>query len=65
MDDLGVEESLACAQVMRPVMASTPDAHEGMRAFQEKRKPVWPAARRTSWSRPGGGSMPTTTRAWP
>jgi enoyl-CoA hydratase/carnithine racemase len=41
MDHLSVHDSLAYAQVMLPVMASTPDAKEGMRAFQEKRKPAW------------------------
>lgn len=41
MDHLSVHDALAYAQVMLPVMASTPDAREGMRAFQEKRKPAW------------------------
>ena len=41
MDGLGFEDSLAWAQRMLPVMAATPDALEGRRAFQEKRKPAW------------------------
>lgn len=46
MDRLNVRDSLAYAEVLLPVMASTADAQEGMRAFQEKRKPVWRKPRR-------------------
>ena len=45
MDGLNLAEGLGYAQVMLPVMASTPDAHEGMAAFREKRAPRWSAAR--------------------
>jgi enoyl-CoA hydratase/carnithine racemase len=41
MDRLGFAESLAYAQKVLPVMTTTPDALEGRRAFQEKRKPRW------------------------
>lgn len=41
MDRLGFTDSLAYAQDVLPVMASTPDALEGRQAFQEKRKPLW------------------------
>jgi enoyl-CoA hydratase/carnithine racemase len=41
MQDMSLPEAFEYAQVMLPVMASTQDAREGMRAFQEKRKPAW------------------------
>lgn len=41
LDHLGVKESLAYAEVVLPMMTSTSDAEEGMRAFREKRKPAW------------------------
>jgi enoyl-CoA hydratase/carnithine racemase len=43
MDRLAFDESLAYARRVLPVMANTPDALEGRRAFQEKRKAVWPS----------------------
>jgi enoyl-CoA hydratase/carnithine racemase len=41
MRDMTIEQSLDYAQVMLQVMASTDDAREGIRAFQEKRRPDW------------------------
>jgi enoyl-CoA hydratase/carnithine racemase len=41
MQDMSLREAFEYAQVMLPVMASTQDAREGMKAFQEKRKPAW------------------------
>ena len=41
MQDMSLREAFEFAQVMVPVMASTGDAREGMKAFQEKRKPAW------------------------
>lgn len=41
MRDMGLREALDYAQLMLPSMAQTQDAREGMRAFQEKRPPVW------------------------
>lgn len=41
MRDMTMEQSLEYAQVMLQVMASTGDAKEGFRAFQEKRSPNW------------------------
>jgi enoyl-CoA hydratase/carnithine racemase len=41
MQDMTLREAFEFAQVMVPVMASTGDAREGMRAFQEKRAPRW------------------------
>ena len=41
MRDMSIEQSLEYAQVMLQVMTSTPDAIEGFRSFQEKRKPGW------------------------
>lgn len=41
MRDMGLRESLEYAQAMVPVMSSTEDAREGMRAFQDKRAPQW------------------------
>jgi enoyl-CoA hydratase/carnithine racemase len=48
MDCLGVKDSLAWAQALLPIMASTPDAREGMQAFREKRAPRWSRGRRRS-----------------
>lgn len=42
MQDMALVEAFEYAQLMLPVMAQTGDAHEGMRAFQEKRDPQWP-----------------------
>ncbi len=36
-----LREAFEYAQVMVPVMASTEDAREGIRAFRERRPPVW------------------------
>ena len=44
MRDMALREALEYAQVMLPVMASTPDAKEGMAAFQQKRRPNWGGA---------------------
>jgi enoyl-CoA hydratase/carnithine racemase len=41
MQDMTLREAFEFAQVMVPVMASTGDAREGMKAFQEKRPPRW------------------------
>lgn len=41
MQDMSIREAFEFAQVMILVMSSTPDAEEGIRAFQEKRQPVW------------------------
>ena len=41
MDGLNLSESLGYAEVMVAVLASTPDAREGMAAFREKRPPQW------------------------
>lgn len=41
IQDMGLREGLDYAQLMLPMMASTQDAREGTRAFQEKRAPVW------------------------
>lgn len=41
MGDMTVEQSLEYAQVMLQNLFSTADATEGMRSFQEKRKPAW------------------------
>lgn len=41
MQDMTLREAFEFAQLMVPVMASTADAREGMRAFQEKRAPRW------------------------
>lgn len=41
MEDMSLYESLDYAQLMLPAMAQTEDAREGMRAFTEKRPPVW------------------------
>jgi enoyl-CoA hydratase/carnithine racemase len=41
MDNLSLSEGLGYAEVMLPVLSSTPDAKEGMQAFREKRQPVW------------------------
>jgi enoyl-CoA hydratase/carnithine racemase len=48
MDRLSVKDSLAYAQRVLPMMASTPDADEGRRAFQEKRIPAWSSAFKTT-----------------
>ena len=41
MQDMPIREALDYAQLMLPLMAETEDAREGLRAFQEKRKPQW------------------------
>jgi enoyl-CoA hydratase/carnithine racemase len=41
MRDMSIEQSLEYAQVMLQSMSSTPDANEGFRSFQEKRRPNW------------------------
>lgn len=41
MQDMGLREGLDYAQLMLPTMAQTQDAREGLRAFQDKRPPVW------------------------
>jgi len=41
MRDMNLRQALEYAQVMIPVMASTEDAKEGMKSFQEKRAPLW------------------------
>lgn len=41
MRDMDLRQSLEYAQAMVPVMASTEDAKEGMKSFQEKRSPQW------------------------
>lgn len=41
IQDMGLRAGLDYAQLMLPMMASTQDAREGTRAFQEKRPPVW------------------------
>lgn len=41
MQGMSVRDGLDYAQIMLPMMAQTEDAREGMRAFQEKRPPVW------------------------
>lgn len=41
MQGMTLPDALEFAQVMVPVMASTEDAREGMRAFREKGKPTW------------------------
>ena len=41
MRDMSLRESLEYAQAMVPVMSSTEDVKEGMKAFQEKRAPQW------------------------
>lgn len=41
MQDMTLPQAFEYAQVMVPVMASTEDAREGMRAFREKRAPRW------------------------
>lgn len=41
MRDMSLREALEYAQAMVPVMSSTEDAKEGMRAFQDKRPPQW------------------------
>ena len=48
MDRLSVKDSLVYAQGVVPRMARTPDAEEGRRAFQEKRKPAWSSAFKTT-----------------
>ena len=41
MGDMSLREGLEYAQLMLPMMARTEDAREGMKAFGEKRSPVW------------------------
>jgi enoyl-CoA hydratase/carnithine racemase len=41
MQDMSLPQAFEYAQLMVPVMASTDDAREGMRAFRERRPPVW------------------------
>ena len=41
MRDMSLMQSLEFAQLMLPMMASTEDAREGFRAFQDKRPPEW------------------------
>ena len=41
MRDMTLQQALEFAQIMLPMMASTEDAREGMRAFQERRAPEW------------------------
>ncbi|MGF7160223.1 enoyl-CoA hydratase/carnithine racemase [Rhodoligotrophos appendicifer] len=41
MQDMGLRQAFEYAQLMLPMMARTEDAREGMRAFGEKRQPVW------------------------
>jgi enoyl-CoA hydratase/carnithine racemase len=42
IDGLSLDAGLEYAQRVLPLLAQTPDAHEGFRAFNEKRPPVWP-----------------------
>jgi len=41
MSDLPLNDALHLAQMVLPVLSQSEDAREGMRAFSEKRKPVW------------------------
>jgi len=41
MSDLPLNDALHLAQMVLPVLSQSEDAREGMRAFKEKRKPVW------------------------
>lgn len=41
MSDLSLGDALNLAQMVLPVLSQSEDSKEGMRAFQEKRAPVW------------------------
>lgn len=41
MRDMSLQQALDYAELMLPMMSATQDAREGMKAFQEKRAPVW------------------------
>jgi len=41
MDGLALHDALNLAQMVLPVMSQSEDSREGMRAFAEKRAPVW------------------------
>jgi len=41
MRDMSLQQGLDYAELMLPMMSATEDAREGMKAFQEKRAPVW------------------------
>jgi enoyl-CoA hydratase/carnithine racemase len=41
MRDMSLQQGLDYAELMLPMMSATQDAREGMKAFQEKRAPVW------------------------
>ena len=42
MTDLSLADALNLAQAVLPVLAQSEDAREGMKAFAERRPPVWP-----------------------
>jgi enoyl-CoA hydratase/carnithine racemase len=42
MSGLAFQDALNLAQMVLPVMSQSEDSKEGMRAFSEKRSPVWP-----------------------
>ncbi len=42
LSGLNLQDALNLAQMVLPVMSQSEDAKEGMRAFSEKRTPVWP-----------------------
>jgi enoyl-CoA hydratase/carnithine racemase len=42
MSGLAFHDALNLAQMVLPVMSQSEDSKEGMRAFTEKRPPVWP-----------------------
>ncbi|MCA0240411.1 MAG: enoyl-CoA hydratase/isomerase family protein [Proteobacteria bacterium] len=42
MTDLSLADALNLAQAVLPVLAQSEDAREGMKAFAERRAPVWP-----------------------
>jgi len=41
MNDMSLNDALNFAQMVLPVMSKSEDTREGMRAFSEKRAPVW------------------------
>ena len=42
MTDLSLGDALNLAQAVLPVLAQSEDTREGMKAFAERREPIWP-----------------------
>ena len=42
MTDLSLGDALNLAQAVLPVLSQSEDTREGMKAFAERRPPVWP-----------------------